>query len=82
MGLEPLLDAIKSKDNSSIAGELMMAMEGFDVSGIVCRVYSGSIFLVAIKYLVLAKEQLDFSEFDITARVIKKAEKHWNHYIK
>jgi hypothetical protein len=28
----------------------------------------------------LAKEQLDFSEFDITARVIKKAEKHWNHY--
>ena len=28
----------------------------------------------------MAKGYLDFKEFDITPRVIKKAEKHWNHY--
>lgn len=78
-GLEPLLDAIKSKDNSSIAGELMMAMEGFDVSGIYVELFRLYLF-GSYKVSLLAKEQLDFSEFDITARVIKKAEKHWNHY--
>ena len=79
LGLKPLLEAIKSKENSSIAGELMMAMEGFDVSGIYVELFRLYLF-GSYKVSLLAKEQLDFSEFDITARVIKKAEKHWSHY--
>jgi HEAT repeat protein len=79
-GLEPLLAAIKSKDNRSIAGELMMAMEGFDVSDVYVELFRLYLF-GSYKVSLLAKEQLDFSEFSITSRVIKKAEKHWKHYI-
>ena len=35
----------------------------------------------SIKASAMAKEVLDYEEFDITPRVIRKAEKQWNHYV-
>jgi transcription initiation factor IIE alpha subunit len=35
----------------------------------------------SFKVSAIAKELLDYEEFDITPRVIRKAEKHWKHYV-
>ena len=77
--LEPLLDAVKSKENMEIAGDLLMSLEGFDVSKIYVELFRLYLF-GTFKVSTVAKGYLDFKEFDITSRVIKKAEKHWNHY--
>ncbi len=78
--LEPLLEAVANKENGLIAGDLLMALDGFDVSDCYVELFrhylSGS-----FKVSAIAKELLDFKEFDITPRVIRKAEKHWNHYV-
>ena len=78
--LQPLLEAIRDKENSAIAGELMMALEGFDVSDNYVDLFRLYLF-GSYKVSVLAKELLDFAEFDVTARVLRKAEKHWHHYM-
>jgi len=77
--LEPVLEAVKSKENNDIAGDLLMALEGFDVSTIYVELFKLYLF-GTFKISTVAKGYLDFKEFDITPRVIKKAEKHWNHY--
>lgn len=78
--LPPLLDAIKSKDNADIAGELMVALEEFDVSDSYVDLFR--LFLFGnFKVSSIAKELLDYKEFNITPRVLRKAEKHWNHYM-
>ena len=77
--LIPLLAAIKNKENVEIAGELIVAMEGFDVSGIYVEIFRLYLF-GSFKVSLQAKELLDYKEFDITPRVIRKAEKHWKHY--
>jgi len=79
LALDPLLDVIKSKGNEKIAGELMTALEGFDVSSKYVELFRLYLF-GGFKVSLIAKGLLDFKEFDITPRVIKKAEKHWNHY--
>jgi len=77
--LQPLVDAIKSKDNKDIAGELIAALEGFDVSNIYVDLFR--LFLFGnFKVSLIAKELLDYKEFNISPRVLRKAEKHWNHY--
>ncbi len=77
--LEPLINAINHEDNVGIRGDLMMALEGFDLSNSFVEIFkwylNGS-----FKVSTLAKELLDFKEFEITPRVLKKASKHWNHY--
>ena len=78
-GLIPLLATIKSKENINIAGELIVPLEGFDVSGIYVEIFRLFLF-GSFKVSLIAKELLDYKEFDITPRVIRKAEKHWNHY--
>ena len=77
--LSPLMEAIKDKENAEIAGELIVALEGFDVSTIYVELFRLYLF-GTFKVSLIAKELLDFKEFDITSRVIRKAEKHWNHY--
>jgi len=77
--LEPLLQAILNKENSAQAGDLMMALESFDVISHyidLFKLYLFGSFKVSLK----AKKLLDYKEFDITARVVRKAQKHWNHY--
>ena len=56
-----------------------MALEGFDVSGeyiTLFRLYLFGTFKVSL----VAKGLLDFEEFDISQRTIRKVEKHWKHY--
>ena len=77
--LVPLLEAIKNKENSGIAGDLMMALEGFDVSEIFVELFKLYLF-GSYKVSMVAKDLLDYKEFDVTPRVIKKAQKHWDHY--
>ncbi|MCK5370599.1 MAG: HEAT repeat domain-containing protein [Cyclobacteriaceae bacterium] len=77
--LVPLLEAIKNKENSSIAGDLMIALEGFDVSENYVELFKLYLF-GSYKVSMVAKDLLDYKEFSITPRVIKKAQKHWDHY--
>lgn len=75
MGLDPLLDAIKSDDNKFITGELVVALEGFDISTKYVEVFKLYLF-GSYKVSMIAKELLDYKEFDITQRVLKKSQKH------
>lgn len=77
--LEPLLEAIQNKDNSNQAGDLMAALEAFDVSSKYVEIFKLYLF-GSFKVSIIAKDLLDHKEFDITARVLKKTTKHWNHY--
>jgi HEAT repeat protein len=79
MGLDPLLEAIAEPENASYAGELLVALEGFDVSGNYVDLFKLYLF-GGFKVSMFAKELLDYKEFDITPRVLKKSLKHWNHY--
>ncbi|QSE96467.1 HEAT repeat domain-containing protein [Fulvivirga lutea] len=77
--LEPLIEAVNKKDNSAIAGDLLMSLDGFDVSDHYVEIFKLYLF-GSFKVSKLAKELLDYKEFNITPRVLKKAKKHWNHY--
>ncbi|WP_215226117.1 HEAT repeat domain-containing protein [Echinicola shivajiensis] len=77
--LEPLLEVIHDKNNKMKNGTFVQALEGFDLSSKfvdVLRLYLFGNF----KASFIAKDYLDYTEFDITPRTIKKAEKHWNHF--
>ncbi|HLW21314.1 MAG TPA: HEAT repeat domain-containing protein [Cyclobacteriaceae bacterium] len=77
--LDILMDIIHDKNRSTRSGELVEALEAFDLSNHfvdVLRIY----LFGGFKASVLAKEYLDHTEFDITPRMIKKAQKHWHHY--
>ncbi|AWW28746.1 HEAT repeat domain-containing protein [Echinicola strongylocentroti] len=77
--LDPLLEVIHDKSNKMRNGNFVQALEGFDLSGSfvdILRIYLFGNF----KSSTLAKEYLDYTEFDITPRVIRKAEKHWHHF--
>ncbi|MEQ8925050.1 MAG: HEAT repeat domain-containing protein [Fulvivirga sp.] len=79
LALEPLLAAIQDKANAHIAGDLLMALEGFDVSEHYVPIFKLYLF-GSFKVSRIAKEILDYKEFNISPRVLKKAKKHWNHY--
>ncbi|NJN26964.1 MAG: HEAT repeat domain-containing protein [Cyclobacteriaceae bacterium] len=79
VALEPLLEAVNNPENKAIAGDLFMALEGFDVSEHYLDLFKLYLF-GSFKVSAIAKNLLDYKEFDITPRVIKKAQKHWNHY--
>ena len=73
--LMPLLEAIKNKDNRGITGDIMVALDDFDVSDIYVELFKLYLF-GSYKVSMIAKDLLDHKEFDITPRVIKKAQKH------
>lgn len=75
-----LFDVIHDKKNQSRNGGFVQMLEGFDLSESfvdLLRIYLFGNF----KASQLAKDYLDTIEFEITPRVLKKAEKHWKHYI-
>lgn len=78
--LSSLMEAVREKDNAAIAGDLLMALEGFDISDAYVELFRFYLF-GNYKVSVIAKELLDYKEFDITPRVLKKATKHWEHYV-
>lgn len=77
--LVPLLKTIEDKANSSQTGDLLAVLEEFDISLHFVDIFKLYLF-GSFKTSMVAKELLNFKEFDITARVLKKATKHWNHY--
>jgi len=78
--LEPLLESIHDSKNRHQNGAMVQALEGFDLSQNFVDIFR--IYLFGnFKASLLAKGYLDFVEFEVTPRVIKKAEKHWNHYL-
>lgn len=77
--LEPLLQAIQAKENGSQVGDLLIALEGFDVSSNYVELFKLYLF-GSFKVSLIAKDLLDHKEFDISARTIRKAQKHWDHY--
>ncbi len=79
LALEPLLTAINAKENESQKGDLLSVLEGFDISTHYVDIFKLYLF-GSFKTSLVAKELLDFKEFDITPRVLKKAKKHWAHY--
>lgn len=79
MALAPLLEAIHKKENATIAGDLLATLEDFDVSDQYVELFKFYLF-GSFKVSMTAKELLDYKEFNITSRVLRKAQKHWNHY--
>ena len=77
--LEPLLLAINDKRNERHNGGMVEALEGFDVSSKFVEIFKLYLF-GGLKVSAMAKRLLDYKEFDITPRVVRKAEKHWSHY--
>lgn len=77
--LDPLLKIILDKENLHQNGALVESLEAFDLREKFVDVFRLYLF-GNYKASTLAKEYLDHTEFDITPRVIKKAQKHWNHY--
>ncbi|MCH7400243.1 HEAT repeat domain-containing protein [Belliella kenyensis] len=77
--IEPLLELIHHHKNKHRNGQYVQALEGFDLSERfvdLLRIYLFSNF----KSSTLAKYYLDYVEFDLSPRTLKKAEKHWGHY--
>lgn len=79
-GLDAILEAIFDKKNKAHQGAFVQIMEEFDLSERFVDVFK--IYLFGnFKSSTLAKSYLDEVEFNITPRTIRKAEKHWNHYL-
>ena len=77
--LDSILEAVINPTNSAQSGDLLSSLEGFNVSTKYVEIFKLYLF-GTFKESLVAKELLDYKEFDITARVLKKAQKHWNHY--
>lgn len=78
--LEPLLDAIENKNNLDPNAGMAEALLEFDCSQYFVRILKLYLY-GGFKSSAMAKLILDYTEFDITPRVIKKAEKNWHHYL-
>lgn len=78
-GLIPLLEAIQDKENSTMAGDFLAVLEEFDLSEVYVEIFRLYLF-GNYRVSMLAKDLLDHKEFDITPRVLRKAQKHWKHY--
>lgn len=78
--LDTIVETIFDKKNKSVQGAFVQILEEFDLSSRFVDVFR--IYLFGnFKSSTLAKDYLDEVEFDITPRTIRKAEKHWNHYL-
>jgi len=77
--LIPMWEAINDPENKEIKGDLLSALDGFDISDQYVDVFKLFLF-GSFKVSRIAESLLDYKEFVITNRVIKKAKKHWSHY--
>ncbi|SIN74898.1 HEAT repeat domain-containing protein [Algoriphagus halophilus] len=78
--LEAIFTAIRDKKNQKNQGAFVQVLEEFDLSESFVDIFRVYLF-GNFKAETLAKEYLDSVEFEITPRTIRKAEKHWNHYL-
>lgn len=77
--LEPLLERIHNPKNKNTNGALVQTLDGYDLTDYFVDLFR--IYLFGnFKSSALAKEMLDTLEFNMTPRVLKKLNKHWNHY--
>lgn len=78
--LEAIFEAIFDKKNKARQGAFVQILEEFNLSEYFVDVFR--IYLFGnYKASTLAKDYLDELEFEISPRTIRKAEKHWNHYL-
>ncbi|MEX2564644.1 MAG: HEAT repeat domain-containing protein, partial [Cyclobacteriaceae bacterium] len=78
--LDVLLEVIHLPANKNQNGGLVSLLEEFDLSEKFVDLFR--IYLFGnFKASALAKNHLDYTEFDINSRTLKKAEKHWNHFL-
>lgn len=78
--LDAVFEAIFDKKNKSIQGAFTQILEEFDLAERFVDIFRVYLF-GSFKASTLAKDYLDSVEFEITPRTIRKAEKHWNHYL-
>jgi hypothetical protein len=78
--LDVIFETIFDKKNKSVQGAFVQILEEFDLSKRFVDVFKVYLF-GNFKASTLAKDYLDSVEFDITPRTLRKAEKHWNHYL-
>ncbi|WP_291784797.1 HEAT repeat domain-containing protein [Cecembia sp.] len=77
--LDILLEVIHDKKNQHHNGGLVEMLENFDLSEKFVDIFR--IYLFGnFKASLLAKSFLDTEEFNISPRILRKAEKHWNHF--
>lgn len=78
--LDAIFEAINDKKNRAHQGAFVQILEEFDLSLRFVDIFR--VFLFGnFKSQTLAKMYLDEVEFDMTPRTLRKAEKHWNHYL-
>ncbi|MFC5623541.1 HEAT repeat domain-containing protein [Algoriphagus winogradskyi] len=78
--LDAIFEAITDKKNRAHQGAFVQILEEFDLSLRFVDIFR--VFLFGnFKAQSLAKMYLDEVEFDMTPRTLRKAEKHWNHYL-
>ncbi|SFT54451.1 hypothetical protein SAMN04489724_1251 [Algoriphagus locisalis] len=78
--LDAIFEAINDKKNRAHQGAFVQILEEFDLSLRFVDIFR--VFLFGnFKAQALAKMYLDEVEFDMTPRTLRKAEKHWNHYL-
>lgn len=78
--LDVIFETIFDKKNKSVQGAFVQILELYDLSERFVDVFKVYLF-GNYKASTLAKDYLDEVEFDVTPRTIRKAEKHWNHYL-
>lgn len=78
--LDAIFETINNKVHRAHQGAFVQILELFDLSDRFVDIFK--VFLFGnFKASTLAKSYLDEVEFDISPRTIRKAEKHWNHYL-
>lgn len=78
--LDAIFEAINDKKNRPHQGAFVQILEEFDLSLRFVDIFR-VFFFGNFKAQALAKMYLDEVEFDMTPRTLRKAEKHWNHYL-
>jgi len=78
--LDAIFEKIHDRKNRAFQGAFVQILEEFDLSNRFVDIFRVYLF-GNFKASTLAKDYLDGIEFEISPRTIKKAEKHWNHYL-
>lgn len=78
--LDALFETISNKVHRTHQGAFVQILELFDLENRFVDIFKVYLF-GNFKASTLAKAYLDEVEFDISPRTIRKAEKHWNHYL-
>ncbi|SFN91061.1 hypothetical protein SAMN04488519_102414 [Algoriphagus ornithinivorans] len=78
--LDAIFEVIFDKKNKNLQGAFVQILEEYNLSERFVDVFRVYLF-GNFKASTLAKDLLDQVEFEITPRTIRKAEKHWNHYL-